>query len=67
MIKDTIVTKGYDKIYSAIADSEIINYELTNGVSTTSYANGIKVYVNHTNSKKASPAGELAPYGFSMS
>jgi len=67
MINDTIVTKGYDKIYSAIADSEIINYELTNGVSTTSYANGIKVYVNHTNSKKASPAGELAPYGFSMS
>ncbi len=66
-IKDTLVTKGYQKIYSAVADSEIIDYSLTNGVSTTTYANGVKVYVNHTNSAKSSPVGELAAYAFSMS
>lgn len=67
IIYDTLVTKGYKKIYSAIADSQMVDYELVNGVSTTTYANGVKVYVNHTNAKAQSPIGELAPYAFSMS
>ncbi len=67
IIYDALVKKNYKKIYSAVADSQMVNYELVNGVSTTTYANGVKVYVNHTKSTVQSPVGELAPYAFSMS
>ncbi len=67
-IYDTIVTKGYQKIYSATAEAQMKDYSLSeNGVSTTTYSNGVKVYVNHTNNIVTSPVGELAPYAFSMS
>lgn len=67
-IYEALVTNGYAKIYSAIADSQIENYSMLDGaVSATTYSNGITVYVNHTNTTAISPVGELAPYAFSMS
>ena len=67
-IHNILIAKNYKKVYSAIADSQIESYVMAeNGVSTTTYSNGVKVYVNHTKNNAVSPAGELAPYAFSMS
>lgn len=60
LISDTV--KTYADYYKAIEGAEIINYTLVaEGVSLTEFNNGVKVYVNYTEEKAVTPAGELKP------
>ena len=65
IIKKAMLSSGFSEIYKETADAAFVAYQLPeNGVSVSVYENGIKIYVNHTNSEKDSPAGKLAAYSF---
>ncbi len=66
-IKDeiTATVDTYGKYYDAIKDAKIVNYQvLDNGLTSTTFDNGVVVYTNQTNEAKESPAGQVAAYGF---
>jgi len=64
-IKNTVVEKGYAKLYSAVSDALLVSYKISeNGVSISEFSNGKTVYVNQTNSAVTCPAGELGAYEF---
>lgn len=65
IIKELLADKGYIDVYSAIAEAQLVKYEIAaNGLSTSEYSNGKIVYVNQSNTTVESPVGELEPYGF---
>lgn len=66
-IKEVLIDKGYGEIYSAVADAQLVSYEITeNGLSKSEFSNGKVIYVNQSDITLNSPAGELEPYGFSI-
>ena len=67
-IYETLVENGYVELYSAIADAELVSYELDqNGVSKSGFSNGKVIYVNQSSKKASCPVGELEPYAFFVS
>lgn len=67
LIHNTICESDYCKIYSSTYDSDISGFRwLSNGVSETSYSNGVLVYTNHTDAEAESPVGILNAYEFAM-
>ncbi len=55
----------YGDYYKAIADATITDYEvLDNGVTVTTFSNGVVAYTNATNAKQSYPNGELDAMGF---
>lgn len=58
------VTK-YKDYYAAIADATITDYEvLDNGVTVTTFDNGVVAYTNKSTSAQTYPGGELEAKGF---
>lgn len=67
LIKQVVFEKGYNKLYSATSDAELMKYTLlSSGVTESEFSNGVTVYVNLTANKVQSPVGELGPYEFKM-
>ncbi len=55
----------YSDYYKAIAGATITDYAvLDNGVTATTFSNGVVAYTNATDVAQAYPNGELAPMGF---
>lgn len=66
-IKDKITETAtkYKDYYAAIADATITDYEvLDNGVSVTTFSNGVVAYTNKTDAAQTYPGGKLAAKGF---
>ena len=58
----TTVAK-FDDYYAAISGAKIANYEvLDNGVTVTTFDNGVVAYTNNTDAAQTTPEGELAPH-----
>lgn len=64
LIKTLVVESGYNKLYKAIKDAEMVSYSMTGSVSKTEYSNGKIVYVNHSDKAVSSEAGKIKAYGF---
>jgi len=66
-IKELLVDKGYNDIYSAISEAQLEKYEMAeNGLSTSQFSNGKIIYVNQSNVTVKSPVGQLEPYCFGI-
>lgn len=66
-IKDEITeaVKTYKPYYDAIEGAKIVNYRvLENGVTETTFDNGVVAYTNASETAQTSPAGEISAYGF---
>lgn len=67
MIHSFVCKNGFMNIYKQINDAAFLDYKiLENGVSESTFDNGIKLYVNLTESVQTSPQGELQPYTFAI-
>lgn len=63
LIKRYVVENGFAEIYSKTADSYLEEYViLENGVSVSSFSNGIEVYANHTPDVVECEVGTLDGY-----
>ena len=66
-IYNTLVSDGFMKQYSSVANSELIKYELIDGVIARSeFGNGVVIYTNLSSKAAQSPIGELQPYEFRL-
>lgn len=66
-IKEVLIDKGYSEIYSAVADAQLVSYEIAeNGLSKSEFSNGKVIYVNQSNITVKSAVGQLEPYEFSI-
>lgn len=64
-IIDTV--KACNAYYNAIRGAAISGYDiLENGLTLTTFDNGVRVYVNMSNSSAESPLGTLDAYGFAF-
>ena len=66
-IKDEITeaVNAYKSYYEAIEGATIVGYDISeNGVTVTTFDNGVVAYTNPSETAQNSPAGELAAYGF---
>lgn len=60
-----LIDNEYINVYTQIADSVFEEYLLLgNGVSVSTYANGLKIYTNHTAEKANCPAGAIEAYSY---
>ncbi|MBO5322128.1 MAG: hypothetical protein J6B22_05965 [Clostridia bacterium] len=58
-------SKSLSDYYKKISGQQIIKHFVhENGLRETLFENGVRVYVNYTNSKLETPAGELPPYEY---
>lgn len=60
---------AYKDIYSKTAGQTIVKYEYIDdgrNVTVTEFANGVKVYANHSSSAVTTPVGKFDAYGFKM-
>lgn len=65
LIKDSVISSGFDDIYKRTMNSKLIDYSmLENGVSVSTFENGIILYVNQTEKEVNSPIGVIEPYSF---
>lgn len=63
--KITETVAKYDDYFAAISGASIADYEvLDNGVTVTTFDNGVVAYTNNTDAAQTTPAGELAAKGF---
>lgn len=64
-IKNALSNNSFADIYSRIKTSVFESYEIIgNGVTKSTFANGVKIYANHTSKKVSSPIGEIEAYGY---
>lgn len=55
---------SYKDLHALVGDQAIVYYEEADGVSTTTFANGVSVYVNYTNEPVQCPLGEIPALSF---
>lgn len=60
--------KEYGTYLNKVQNSQLLSYELSdNGLSVSSFSNGVKLYVNHSDKTVTSPVGEIAAGAVKMS
>lgn len=65
LIKESI-TK-YEEVYKSVESSKILRYDiLDNGITKTTFENGISIYANHNSNEQLSPIGVIKGYDFVM-
>ena len=67
LVKNILIKKGFLDYFDKISGATLIRYDIDeNGVSTSTFSNGLKLYANHSSESCDSPIGKLSAFEFKV-
>jgi len=67
LFSEKIFNSNFEQVYSKISNLKLLDYNiLSNGVSLSTFENGVLLYSNLTDTTKDTPVGKLKAYSFKL-